>query len=111
MPRKNFPDIRGIAFDADGALWFEDLGRHSVGRRTKAGGVDEIPIPGDAFPVAFAFCNSKAWIMAEATGIQKAGDYGTSLYFVEDDIRALRLARVWQSEGLSSLATLRCEYW
>jgi hypothetical protein len=81
VPRHDFPDIRGIAFDRIGALWFLDVGRRSIGRRAADGVVAERPLGDRHSPVAFAFCRGVANI-ATVDGIHGGGEivsFGTDL--------------------------------
>jgi streptogramin lyase len=97
VARANFPDIRDIAFDRQGVLWFNDFGRRSVGRRTAQGRVKEIPVPGGAYPLGLTICNSKMWVVAKGNG-------GDALYTVRGDLRSLQPARTWRNSGNLTIA-------
>lgn len=69
VARYHFPDIRDIAFDSRGSLWFVDVGRRSIGRRLEDGTVREVPIEASiakasAWPYVLAMCAGKPYIGA-----------------------------------------------
>jgi hypothetical protein len=96
VPRRYFPDIRQIAFASDGTLFFLDLGRRSIGRRTSDGTVDEVPLPHDRYPVDFTFCNGRPWVVARSP--RRIG-----IFVASSDLRELREFYPFRDNGLVSL--------
>lgn len=74
VPRRDFPDIRDIAFASDGSLWFSDVGRNSIGRRYPDGTTREVPVPNlsrqypRAWPVHLTLCGERAYVAANSAG-------------------------------------------
>ena len=66
VPRRDFPNLRTIAFDKRGSLWFEDTGRDSIGVRTRNGVFRERPLPAGGTPWAMTVCNGRAWVVSSA---------------------------------------------
>jgi hypothetical protein len=113
VARDDFPDIRTIAFDAKGTLWFQDVGRRSIGRRLVDGSVREIPLPDKGYlnPLStgdLTICNSQIWIAASSNHLRADGSYSAppyvALYAVQGDLHALRRVHTWTHEGHSSIA-------
>lgn len=92
VPRRDFPDIRAIAFGPDGSLWFEDVGRRSVGRRTRNGVTSEIPLPNGEYPTAFAYCASRVWVV----GLSR---FGETLYVADADFNRFHTRTTWRGIG------------
>jgi len=114
VARNDFPDVRSIAFDAQGTLWFQDVGRRSIGRRLADGSAREIPIPDNGYsnPLRtgeLTICNSQIWIAANNNHIRADGSRGATpaydaIYAVQGDLHALRRIHTWFHEGYSSIA-------
>lgn len=67
VPRRFFPDIRDIAFDADGALWFTDFGRRSVGVLSSGGILREEPL-NDPYATHVVLQNGRPYLAYHALG-------------------------------------------
>jgi streptogramin lyase len=65
VPRRFFPDIRDIAFAADGTLWFRDFGRRSIGRLSPDGNLLEVPID-DAYASRLMVCGARVYVVDES---------------------------------------------
>lgn len=80
VARKHWPDIRSLAFAPDGALWFWDYGRQSIGRRDEDGRVLERPMPDGEFATGMARCGSTTFASAQ-------GPRGNTIYSVDAKLR------------------------
>ncbi len=61
VERRFLPDIRAIAFATNGVLFFVDVGRRSIGRRSPDGHVHEVPMP-EAYAAPMTLCGNDVWV-------------------------------------------------
>jgi len=97
VARRYFSDIRAIEFDSLGTLWFQDVGRRSVGRRTRSGHVKEIPVPRGDYPTSLEICNSRVWVAAR-------GRQSNAIYFVRGNLHSLQRVKIQLPSGIVSIA-------
>ena len=97
VQRRYLPDIRAIAFATNGALFFLDRGRSSIGRRSPDGHVDEVPIPGGA--TQMTLCGDDIWVDGYSNGSPKL------IAFPQTSLAAPTPIRV----GSGSITSLACD--
>jgi streptogramin lyase len=97
VPRRYFPDIRDLVFDARGTLWFVDSGRSSLGRRTAQGVVREKPFSADVTIHGLVRCGNAIWVTTSR-------NRESTIFTIPGDLQSLRAARTWNDYRYISIA-------